>query len=97
MSSNIRAWDLLKRILNENPKIGSQLPPALVNSITMESDGTGMIIPSGIEEIEKDMDALRQRLKDNEKEEAREDTEMWIRGWRKCEGTWSNQPIGSIL
>jgi len=63
----------------------------------MESDGTGMIIPSGIEEIEKDMDALRQRLQDNEKEEPREDTEIWIRGWRKCEGKGSNQPIGCIL
>ena len=54
-------------------------------------------MPSRIEEIEKDMDDLRRRVQDMERKEVSGDTEMWIRGWRKCDNIWTAQPMGVCL
>jgi hypothetical protein len=63
----------------------------------MEPGNMGEIIPSRIEEIEKDMNTLRQRLQETVNKDPKEGTEIWIRGWRKCDTTWSTAPIGVSL
>lgn len=95
--SNISAWELLKKIFDESAEIRSHFPPTLVNSIMKDSDEMGAIIPSKIEEIEKDMEALRHRLQETQKKDTNEDTEMWVRGWNKSDSTWTAQPMGVIL
>ena len=57
--SNISAWDLLKRILDENIEVRPKFPHALISSIVTDPTEKDTTVPSRIEEIEKDMDVFR--------------------------------------
>jgi len=74
-----------------------KFPHALISSIVTDPTEKDTTVPSRIEEIEKDMDDLRRRVQDAERKEVSGDTEMWIRGWRKCDSTWTAQPMGVCL
>jgi hypothetical protein len=95
--SNISAWDLLKRILDENLQIREKFPHAVINSIITDTMEISITAPSRIEEIEKDMEDLRRRGQVVERMEDTGNTEMWIRGWRKCGTAWAPQPMGVCL
>ena len=93
--SNLRAWELLRRILEEKPFVQAYLPFDLVNWIIDESrQDTQSIVPSKVDELEKEVHEFRQRLESDNINKQNADSEVWTKGWKKWEGEWIPRPIG---
>lgn len=93
--SNSRAWDLLRRILDEKPFVQSHLPFDLVNWITDESrQEMSTTVPLKVEEIEKEVHDFRQRFESDDLNKINGDFEMCRIRWKKWEGEWIPRPIG---
>ena len=92
---NLRAWELLRRILEEKPFVQAQLPFDLVNWIINESrQDTQSKVPSKVDEIEKEVHEFRQRLESDNINKENSESEIWTKGWKKWEGEWIPRPIG---
>ena len=93
--SNLRAWELLRRILEEKPYIQAQLPFDLVNWIIDDSrQDTQSKIPSNVDELEKEVREFSQRLELDNADKGNGESATWTRGWKKWEGEWIPRSIG---
>ena len=93
--SNVRAWDLLRRILDEKGFVQAHLPFEIVNWITNESrEDTKTAIPNKVDEIEKEVHEFMMQLETGETRKESPASKQQIRGWRMWEGDWTPKPIG---
>lgn len=93
--SNLSAWDLLRRILDEKRFVQEFLPYDIVHWITDESrQEIPTSVPSKVDDIEKEVTGFRKRLEIDRSEGMIDDDGGWIRGWKKWEGEWIPRPIG---
>jgi hypothetical protein len=93
--SDSRAWDLLRRILDEKGFVQEHLPYDVVSWITDESrQEISPSVPSKIDEIEQEVNAFRQRMEMDDSEENTNGEVGWTRGWKKWDGEWIPRPIG---
>jgi hypothetical protein len=93
--SNLRAWDLLRRVLDEKPYVQSHLPFDIVNWVTDESRREiSTTLPSNVDEIELEVQKFRKRLESEDLSKIGGQSDTWTMGWKKWEGEWTPRPIG---
>jgi hypothetical protein len=95
--SDFRAWTLLKAILDPAKGLRVSLPAHIVHWIEDESKQENLkrTVPSSIEEMEKEIKKFQHQGINIDTPEG--DTEMWTNGWKKWEGNWTPQAMGTVL
>jgi hypothetical protein len=75
--------------------VQSQLPFDLVKWISDESRQEIQIrVPSKVDDIEREVHDFRRCLELEDIKTTNNNSEMWIKGWKKWEGEWIPRPIG---
>lgn len=71
------------------------LPVDLANWVTDESrQEIQTTIPTEVDDMEKEVRGFTQRLEFDLIDERNDNTQGWVRGWKKWEGGWIPRPIG---
>jgi|SRR5277367_2011570 hypothetical protein len=95
--SDYRAWDLLRRILDEKGFVQEHLPHEVVSWITEESrQEVSATITSNIDEIEQEVNEFHQRMEHGQTKGSLKGEVEWTKGWKKWEGEWIPRPIGFV-
>ena len=72
------------------------MPDHIVHWIEDESKQENLMrtVPSSIEEMEKEINEFQHQGTNTDTPKG--DTEMWTNGWKKWEGNWTPQAMGTL-
>jgi hypothetical protein len=96
-TTNSRAWDLLRRILEEKPWIKNHLSFDLVDWVT---DGSRQVVrvdrKIDIDMVEKEVLEFKTRMELDDQEVELEAETWQALGWTKWKREWTPRPIGVL-
>ena len=97
-TANFRAWDLLRRILDDKPWIRNNFSSDIVNWVMDESrQGVSAYSNMEIDEVEKEVLAFKDRMESERGKDVNGEPELVLTsGWRKWKGEWTPRPMGVL-